>query len=83
LYPLFPNPFNAAAELRFDLPRAGPVEITLYNLSGQEVRRLAAATYPAGSHTLSLNLPHAPSGVYYVRMTAGTFSAVQKAVLLK
>jgi hypothetical protein len=73
----YPNPFNAATAIRFQLLRSGPVELSIYALSGQRIRRLVRGHLEAGEHTLLWNgsddagHPTA-SGVYFYRLIAGT-----------
>lgn len=44
-----PNPFNPATTISFDLERAQRVRITVYDLDGRQVARLADDTFPAGT----------------------------------
>jgi len=37
----FPNPFNSRTEIPFVLPKDSPVQLVIYNSSGQMVRMLA------------------------------------------
>jgi hypothetical protein len=70
-----PNPFGTATELRFSLLREGPVEIDVFNVTGQRVARLVNGTLTAGEHFVSWS-GHDDGGrmvgrgVYYVRMRA-------------
>ncbi|RME95454.1 MAG: T9SS C-terminal target domain-containing protein, partial [Bacteroidetes bacterium] len=68
-----PNPFNPETEIRFAVPRSSHVTLTIYNLLGQEVRRLVDATYPAGFHTVRWDAKDeggrpVASGIYLYRM---------------
>jgi len=79
----YPNPFNATTALRFDVPAESRVQITLYNVAGQEVARPVDQVMAAGSHSVLYDAGNLPTGMYLVKMTAGEFSAVQKMLLLK
>jgi hypothetical protein len=83
LYPAYPNPFNNSTTLRFDLPRAFHVKLSLYNLQGQEVAVLADLRMNAGAHTVSLETASLASGLYFAHLVAGENVATQKLVLLK
>ncbi len=88
LYQNFPNPFNPETSIRFDLPRNEYVSVTIYNAISQEIRSLANRNYTAGSHSVlwdgrdSAGNP-VPSGIYFYRIQAGSFSQIMKMVLLR
>ena len=50
LFHNYPNPFNPATNIHFWLPKAGHVELSIYNLQGQLVKRLMHEMLPGGSH---------------------------------
>jgi len=83
-----PNPFNPATEIAFDLSTPARVTLTIYNVLGQEVIRLADGEFPAGSHLLTWNGVDGngetvSSGVYLYRIVAGVNSASRKMILMK
>lgn len=88
LYPNFPNPFNPATTIRYQLREAGKVKIVLYNLLGEEVRNLFDGWQMAGMHALSwdgrnkLGL-NSSSGVYVCRIESGDRSVTRKLLLLR
>ncbi|MDZ7295354.1 MAG: M14 family zinc carboxypeptidase [candidate division KSB1 bacterium] len=51
----FPNPFNSATTFVFTLPERMHVSLIVYNLDGQELKRLVDGVLPAGPHRLSWN----------------------------
>ncbi len=79
----YPNPFNPSTTIEYTLPVGSRVTIVVFNLAGEEVARLADAEMPAGYHSVSLDATNSPSGVYFCRMTAGTYRGVRKMLLLK
>ncbi|MBI5060522.1 T9SS type A sorting domain-containing protein [candidate division KSB1 bacterium] len=88
LYPNYPNPFNASTRIRFDLPESGPVEIRIYNLTGQQVRMFVDEYRATGSYSVEWDGRDGSgirlgSGLYLLRMSAGDFVAAQKLVLLR
>lgn len=83
LHANYPNPFNATTALSFDVPNESRVQITIFNVAGQEVARPVDQIMNAGSHTVLYTADNLPTGMYLVKMTAGSFTAVQKMVLLK
>jgi 3',5'-cyclic AMP phosphodiesterase CpdA len=83
-----PNPFNPATEMRFSLPRAGSVQVAVYDARGRMVAVLAEGEWPAGEHLLRWNGQDLqgqvlPSGIYFVRLAAGDTSMTQKVILAK
>lgn len=83
LYESYPNPFNSVTLISYKIPKKEHVKITLYDTSGQEVLLLFDREQDPGEHKLALNGSRFSSGVYYLKMTAGEYSKIQKLVLLK
>ena len=84
----YPNPFNPATEIRFALPGASDVEITIYNALGQKVNTLVNRKFDAGFHSVQWNGTDergsgVSSGIYFYRVSAGAFSSVKKMLLVK
>ncbi len=70
---VFPNPFHAQANVRFDLAQAAEVSMALYSLSGQLVRQLPSQSFPAGAgHNFELNAEsqQLSQGIYFLRAIA-------------
>jgi uncharacterized delta-60 repeat protein len=78
-----PNPFNAVTRLSYDLPIASQVKLQIYDNSGRLVTTLSNGFRHAGSHQVTWNATGLPSGLYFCRLQAGDYSAIQKMVLLK
>jgi hypothetical protein len=88
LRPGFPNPFNSRTTLRFELPRAARVELTICDALGRPLRRLVDASLPAGAHTCVWDGRdeegrEAASGVYLCRLRSGGFAAMERLALLR
>ncbi|UOQ76767.1 alpha-amylase family glycosyl hydrolase [Hymenobacter sp. 5516J-16] len=66
-----PNPAAASAQLRYSLPQATTVHVTVTNLLGATVHTLPATRQAAGAHELELPLRNLASGVYLVQLTTG------------
>ena len=84
----FPNPFNPRTAIRYGLPRAGDVVITVHNVLGQQVRVLEDCYQPAGIYETAWDGTNAAgqpaaSGIYFYRITSGDFTATRKMVLLR
>jgi predicted outer membrane repeat protein len=88
LNPNYPNPFNAATQISFSLPRESPVTVEIFNVTGQRVRVLTRSRLPCGDHLLSWDGSDQAgrpvgSGLYLCRLQAGDLSAACKIVLLR
>lgn len=79
----YPNPFNPTTAVRWQLAVGGDVRITVYDLLGRRVAVLADATFPAGAHATQFNAAALASGVYVVRMEAGSQTFTRRMTLLK
>ena len=66
----FPNPFNPVTLIRYDLPWTSAVQLTVYNMIGQEVGSLVDGLVDAGSHSVHWDASLLGSGVYFYRLRA-------------
>ncbi|HEY3296943.1 MAG TPA: T9SS type A sorting domain-containing protein [bacterium] len=83
LHANYPNPFNPTTLLPFDVPQNSQVAIIVYNVMGQEVATLVNGKYAAGRYQVAFDGEGLPSGLYLVKMTAGSYAAMNKMMLLK
>jgi len=83
LYPNWPNPFNSTTMIRYDVPTAGKVSLTVFNLLGQRVATLFDQRHLAGTYTISWDASNLPSGLYLCRMDAAGFAQTRKLLLVK
>jgi hypothetical protein len=84
----YPNPFNPTTKITFSLPSDNFVTVKVYDMLGREVKTLVNDYRNAGSHTMNWNGDDnsgqkVASGTYIYRITAGSFVATRKMVLLK
>lgn len=79
----YPNPFNQQTTLSYYLPGTGKVELVLYNVMGQRVKKVLQGLQSAGLHRLHLNLSGFPSGVYFYRLQYGKENVFGKLILIK
>jgi hypothetical protein len=78
-----PNPFNATTTIAFDLPRLSDVSLRIFEINGRVAATLIDAELGPGSHRVQFDGELLASGVYFVRLQAGEFTATRKLLLLK
>jgi len=83
LYQNYPNPFNPSATIKFDVAKEELIVLKVYNIIGQEVITLANRKMQPGSYETTWKASNAPTGLYMVRMTAGSYTSVMKMLLVK
>jgi|GEM_PF-552662 hypothetical protein len=79
----FPNPFNPSTSFEFSLSASQWVTLKIYDVIGREVAVVVNENLNAGTYNVQYDAMQLPSGVYFYRLSAGTFSDVKKMLLLK
>jgi len=79
----FPNPFNPETNISYTLAEVSKVTLKVFTVTGAEVATLVNGTQEAGSFNVTFNAASLPSGVYFYRLEAGSFTATHKMLLLK
>jgi hypothetical protein len=85
---IYPNPFNIETAIEFRTGRSSPVSVAIYDINGRKVKQLLNETMPAGNHRLQWRGTNGrgntvASGVYLVRITAGTEEISRRITLVK
>lgn len=84
----YPNPFNPITNLDYELPKRSKVQISIYNVLGQQVKILVNEEQNYGSHSIFWDGldqlgNEVSTGVYFARMTTSSFIKTKKMLLLK
>lgn len=79
----YPNPFNPATTLAFELPVRTHVSLTVYDISGRQVSKIADGTMNSGRHVVRFIASDLTSGTYLAVMKAGTRWECIKMVLIR
>jgi len=87
----FPNPFNPNTAINYSLkgplsgqlPAVSQVKLAVYNVLGQEIQTLVNRRQEAGNHSVVFYAGNLASGIYYYKLTAGSFVQVRKMILVK
>ncbi|MGA2625024.1 MAG: T9SS type A sorting domain-containing protein [Bacteroidota bacterium] len=79
----YPNPFNPTTVISYQLPATSYVTLKVYNMLGQEVATLVNGLQEGGYKSVELDASSMPSGLYFYRLTAGTYTSVRKMLMIK
>ena len=79
----FPNPFNPVTSIEYVIPFEDKIDLTIYNILGEEIARLIDERQPAGEYEVTWNAANAASGIYFYKLQSGDFTATKKMLLLK
>ncbi len=79
----YPNPFNPRTAISYQLPADSHVMLRVYDLAGRMVAELVNGMRDAGIHQVTWDASGLPSGLYFCRIEAGSFTAVAKMMLIK
>ena len=79
----YPNPFNPSTLLEYRLETAGQVSLTIYELTGREIRTLFEGSQNSGLHRVHFDGSGLASGIYLARLQSGTRTAVNRMMLLR
>lgn len=83
LMPNYPNPFNNATTIEYQLPYAAMVNCEVYDVGGRKVETITDAMQAAGHHQVTWNGSDKSSGIYFFRIQAGNYSETKKMLLLR
>jgi hypothetical protein len=83
LFQNFPNPFNPSTTIRYRLPVASHVTLTVYNTLGQLIAMRVNENEAAGVHDVKFDGSGLASGLYFYRLRAGSYSESKKFVIIR
>ncbi len=84
----YPNPFNPQTTIEYQLPKAGFVELHIFNMLGQRVRTLIEKDQSPGYYKIiwdgknDIGIP-STSGIYIFRLHTKEFTRTKKMIFLK
>ena len=84
----YPNPFNPETTIAFSLKKSQDIEIAIYNIRGERINTLLKTELNTGDHNVvwdgtDYRGKSVSSGIYFLRMQAGKYSATRKMILMK
>ena len=78
---IFPNPAKDNFTISCTIPQAENTTIVLYDMKGQPVKPIQSGLLPQGENKFNTNVTGLPSGVYFVRINAGSETTVKKILI--
>lgn len=81
IHEVFPNPFQAATNIRYSLTRESFVSINIYDSSGRKIDTLVYENQAKGTHTSVFNGVDLPGGIFYYKIMAGDHFVSGKIIL--
>ncbi len=84
----YPNPFNPRTMIHYQLAQDSPVKLLIYNIKGQQIKKLVDSHQLAGRHSIEWNGTddanlQVASGVYFMHLIAGDFHKIRKMLLVR
>jgi hypothetical protein len=87
LYQNYPNPFNPSTSIRYTISSNQFVSLKAYDVLGNKVATLINEEKPAGNYEVNFSATggasQLSSGIYFYKLTAGSFTETKKMLLLK
>ncbi len=79
----YPNPFNPSTTISYQTDVEGLVQLKVYDVLGREVAVLVDGLQQAGNHEIRFNGTQFSSGIYFLRLTAGSTTEMMRMILTK
>jgi hypothetical protein len=83
LYNAYPNPFNPATVIKYDIKELSDVKLTIYDTQGRIVSVLVDKKQSAGTYSVTFNASQLPSGVYFYALRTKNYFNAKKMILIK
>jgi hypothetical protein len=83
LFNNYPNPFNPVTKIKFQIPKAGIVELKIFDITGKTVTTLVNGILNNGVYEITFDASSLSSGIYFVKMQAGNYTGIQRIALVK
>ena len=79
----FPNPFNPTTTINYTMPSKNFVNLSVFNLIGEQLQILVNEEQEAGSHQINFDGSSLPSGIYFYKISSSNFTETKKMILMK
>ena len=79
----YPNPFNPVTTIKFSIPEATNVRLSVYNVLGEKVTELVDGKLEAGRYSYEWNGSNVATGIYIYELRTEKFISIKKMLLIK
>ncbi len=79
----YPNPFNPATTISYQIPKDGQVTIKVFDALGRGIKTLVDEFKSSGQYSVRFDASRLASGIYFYSIRSGNYNAVKKMLLLK
>lgn len=79
----YPNPFNSSIKIKYRIPKAELITITIYDSIGQKIKKIVSDYKEIGDHEIVFNAKNLASGVYLIELKSSKHHKTIKTLLTK
>jgi hypothetical protein len=87
----YPNPFNPSTVIKYSIPRSirrgehsvSQTTLKVYDILGKEIATLVDENQKTGNYEVTFDASNLSTGVYFYRLTSGSFTKSMKMLLIK
>ncbi|MCE1163886.1 MAG: T9SS type A sorting domain-containing protein [Bacteroidetes bacterium] len=83
LHQNYPNPFNPVTKIRYEVPKAGIINLSVYDILGRKIVTLVNENQSAGVYESDFNASSLAGGIYFYRLTAEGYGETKKMIVIK
>jgi hypothetical protein len=80
-FAVYPNPAREKTNVKFELTKQGPVELSVYDINGRRVRNIFTGQKQVGEHLFPVSLLGLNPGYYLIRLKSGIRVQSKKLVI--
>ena len=83
LHPNYPNPFNSQTIISYSVPKRSFIQITIFDALGRKIKEIENGNKDAGNYNLIFDASGLTSGIYFYKLSSGTYTNIKRMVLIK
>lgn len=83
LHTNYPNPFNSETKIHFSLPHLSKINLSIYNILGENIITLANGIFNAGNYMITWNAENSATGIYFCKFSYDKRTVTKKMSLIK